>query len=292
MTVALPDRISGPVLDLSLPSFSDDHDLQIVNNTTGKSLTLDMGASWDGDDLTIDFARKTIIDQTGADRSALIGTERDLFDDIVRDAFLLGGDNDLSIRAQEVATLSVSGPRSPGTLADDSSYGTVAWATPSNAGASDNAYATASIAAAPGTKSHYLKATNFGFSLPSSTINGIRVDVEQVSSSLPSVRDSRVRIVKGGTIGSTERGNLQNWPADDAYRSYGSFVDLWGLSWTHTDINNSGFGAAIAVERNSAPGFGGYGGADHIRIAVWYTVTPSPSAHGGEATWRWREAFA
>lgn len=61
------------------------------------------------------------------------------------------------------------------TAADDSAVGTITWASPSNALASDNAYATAAV----GT-SHYLKVTGFGFSVPATaTITGVEVKVER-----------------------------------------------------------------------------------------------------------------
>lgn len=66
-------------------------------------------------------------------------------------------------------------PRTAGTLADDSAVGTITWTTPENADDSDDTYATAAV----GT-SHYLKATNYGFNIPTSaTITGVRVSVER-----------------------------------------------------------------------------------------------------------------
>lgn len=66
-------------------------------------------------------------------------------------------------------------PRTAGTLADDSAVGTITWTTPENADDSDDTYATAAV----GT-SHYLKATNYGFNIPTSaTITGVRVSIER-----------------------------------------------------------------------------------------------------------------
>lgn len=70
-------------------------------------------------------------------------------------------------------------PKSPATLADDNAVGSAEWDTPANAGASDDVRTTAS-----GGTTHYLKATNFGFSIPAAaTITGVRVTIERSASS-------------------------------------------------------------------------------------------------------------
>ena len=143
--------------------------------------------------------------------------------------------------------MATAGPTAPGTLASDSSIGAVAWSNPGNAAASDNSYATAVIGAAV-TPSEYLKVTNFGFAIPTgATIDGITVAVEHSSSQANRVNDHAVRIVKGGTIGSTDKGSATNWPTSDASVNYGGAADLWGESWSYSDINDSGFGAALAA---------------------------------------------
>ena len=74
-----------------------------------------------------------------------------------------------------------TGATSPGTMADDSTIGTITWSNPDNAKASDDSRSIANHVSAAST-SHYLKATNFGFSIPAgSTIDGIVVRVERVA---------------------------------------------------------------------------------------------------------------
>lgn len=78
-------------------------------------------------------------------------------------------------KATEPAT-----PKAPGTLEDDSAVGTVAWTDPSNADDSDDSYATMASAAT----SHYLKGSNFAFSIPDeATITGVRVTLERSATS-------------------------------------------------------------------------------------------------------------
>ena len=69
------------------------------------------------------------------------------------------------------------GPYDPGTVVDDSAVGTETWSTPQYAKYNDGNYTFAS--ASSSTKyTHYLKATNFGFSIPSgATIDGIKVEI-------------------------------------------------------------------------------------------------------------------
>ncbi len=67
--------------------------------------------------------------------------------------------------------------KSPGTLADDSGIGTLTWSDPGNAAAEDDTYASVSTTSAATT--HYLKATNFGFSIsnPMAQVAGVEVRV-------------------------------------------------------------------------------------------------------------------
>jgi hypothetical protein len=174
------------------------------------------------------------------------------------------------------------GPLSPGTLVSLSDVGTVAWANVTNAAASDNARAEANIATSA--VSHYLKATNFGFTIPSgATIDGIVVEVERREESAAGIRDNRVRIVKGGVVGSTDKADTAtNWPASDAYKTYGSASDLWGQTWTGSDINSSTFGMVIAATWTVAGS--GLAEIDHIRITVHYTTGITLVATAGAAT--------
>ena len=118
-----------------------------------------------------------------------------------------------------------------------------------------------------GATTHYLKATNFGFTIPGgSVIDGIVVEVERKENSSSVCKDSRIRIVKGGSVGSTDKSSVTEWPTTDTYKTYGGAADLWGETWSSTDINDSTFGFAL-----SALGVGfGTAQVDHIRITVYY----------------------
>jgi hypothetical protein len=159
--------------------------------------------------------------------------------------------------------------RSPGTIVDDASYGTVTWLNPGNAASSDNLYAGTALGYVGPTQTHYLKATNFGFTIPAGmTITGIKVEIERKA--LGQVVDNRVRLVKAGVVQSTDKASSTPWPSTDAYASYGGDGDTWGNAWTVQDINDSGFGVVLAATIgdgvDAARPF-----VDHIQITVYYT---------------------
>lgn len=154
---------------------------------------------------------------------------------------------------------------SPGTMADDATYGTVAWSDPDNAKTSNDSDASITLSQQA---SHYLKATNFGFSIPTgATINGILVEVELQATNVTSI-DVEAKIVKSdGSIGSTDKAKEASLPDTDTYWSYGSSTELWGETWTPADINDADFGFVFAVSA-----YGATTNIDHIRMTVSYTV--------------------
>lgn len=169
------------------------------------------------------------------------------------------------------------GPSNPFTVANDASIGTVPWVSPNQALTSDDVYAFAGIGiAAP---SQYLAASNFGFTVPASAIIlGIEVGVEKKVAS-GAATDNAVRIVKGGTIGATDRSDINPWPGTDTVVVYGGSTDLWGETWTAADINGAGFGAAISAKDSIS---GALVQVDTFEITVFYalcgdTIVNSPT---------------
>lgn len=175
-----------------------------------------------------------------------------------------------SLLVPSIAYASTAGPNYPGTGTDDSSFGTTVWLNPGNITSSDNNYA--SLTTVAGVNTHYLAASNFGFSIPSSTtILGIQVEWErQALCGGGCTIDSRVRIIKGGVVGSTEKSTGASWPTGgvDVYDSFGGSSDLWGQTWTYTDINASNFGAVLSPTGVLA---GALSEVDTCRITVTYT---------------------
>jgi hypothetical protein len=125
--------------------------------------------------------------------------------------------------------------------------------------------------------SYYIKATNFGFTIPTDKkILGIKVEIrinQEEGLSDEQVIDHQVRIIKNNTIRTANRATFSFLPTSYSYEEYGGETDLWGQRWDADDINSSTFGVAFA--------FRGIlnGGAsledlvvniDHVRITIYY----------------------
>jgi len=159
---------------------------------------------------------------------------------------------------------------SPGTMADDSAVGTQAWSDVDNAKTNNTVYATAGSS---GSTTHYLKATNFGFSIPAgATVGGIFVEVKRYSPGMGRSSDSVAKIVKGGTVGATDKSIVGYWDGEDTgvYFRYGASDDLWSETWSASDINSTDFGFVLSATVGAQTP-----SVDHIRITVYYTPTNS-----------------
>jgi hypothetical protein len=185
----------------------------------------------------------------------------------------------------------VQGPYNGSTFVDNNSVGTLTWSSPSNAQTSNNVYAVATSPGAGPQVTHYLKATNFGFSIPAgATIDGIVVMVERKTDST-SVKDSGVYLVKNGTISGTNHSVTTSgtgftsclspvtgtncWSTTEATVSYGSPTDLWGTEWTVSDINNIASGIVFSASRTYGTGSRTIS-MDSITMMVYYTLDTTP----------------
>lgn len=160
------------------------------------------------------------------------------------------------------------GPNSPGTLADDSSAGTIAWSNPTNAAASDDVYAASTCSS--GERSHYLNAQNFGFNVPNgATITDIKVEAEgNVSAALTTTLSAY--IIKGGVVQSGAGVGAATPDVTDTVMNMSPADALWLVSWTPADINASDFGCALYW---TCPSRGATRtiSIDHIKITVSFS---------------------
>jgi hypothetical protein len=180
-----------------------------------------------------------------------------------------------------------AGPNNPGTLADDASVGTVAWTNPGNAASSNNTYATVTASSAT-VLSHWLKATNFGFSIPAgSTVTNVKVEVERNYSGDAQAIDNGIKLVKGGVVSGNDKKNGPGvtWPGSDAYASYDFATDGtgWNVALTDGDVNASDFGVVFSASVTSALG-PSTGSVDHIRITLTYTTAAGGGAQRSSAS--------
>jgi uncharacterized repeat protein (TIGR01451 family) len=164
----------------------------------------------------------------------------------------------------ESASAATSGPNFP-TVSTGST-----WSTGSDVPA--NAYTSNNSCARSNSAGEVLKLTGFSFAVPATdVISGILVEVEYASSDSSSPTAS-VRLVKAGTaVGDTR--NIQATPsaADCASAEFVSVgaTDMWGTTWTPTEINASDFGVLIS---NIASG---NHRIDSVRITVTHAPVPT-----------------
>lgn len=121
--------------------------------------------------------------------------------------------------------------------------------------------------------SNYLEITNFGFSIPSSaTINGITVTLYRTSDD-SAFKDYSARIIKNGTVGTTDKSNPNIWTIYTPEQiTYGGSSDLWGTTWSYSDINNSNFGFALSAINEFGNKFQLGCNVGIVRITVHYTT--------------------
>jgi hypothetical protein len=151
------------------------------------------------------------------------------------------------------------------------------WISAPNARASDNTYATASMA--PNQTTQYLVALSFNLGLPpNAVIEGIVVQVERSSSAGLATADAAVYLVKNTQIQTAGENKAQTgvvWPVTEATVSYGGPTDKWGNTWTAADINAGGFGVAFAATYTGQTG-SEQARVDSIRVVVHYSGVTCP----------------
>src|SRR5262249_7228850 len=161
-----------------------------------------------------------------------------------------------------------------GQVAGDASFGNAAWTNHGDAQTSDDRYAQVAPGGSP---SRYLRAKDFGFTIPgSAVIQGITVSIER-HALVGNIVDARVRIVKAGFVGAVDRAHAGAWPTTDKVATYGGAADLWGQTWTPASINDSAFGGALSVDGNAD-----LAAVDEITITVTFSVCGNGVLETGE----------
>ncbi|MBO9572574.1 MAG: T9SS type A sorting domain-containing protein [Chitinophagaceae bacterium] len=161
------------------------------------------------------------------------------------------------------------------TFATDFTVGSVSFTSTGNAAASDDNYASATPLI-PVVDTRYLKATGFGFTVPTgAVICGVEVELERSAAGITlaaTIDDNDIRIVKGGTVTGSNRAAAGDWTLTDVVVNYGSSSDLWGTTLTPAEVNNSGFGVAVSAGIHGVIGVLPTARIDRIRIRVYYNV--------------------
>ena len=130
--------------------------------------------------------------------------------------------------------MATQGPLSPGTMAYDNTIGNEWWSNPNNAKISDDNYA--------------------------SSAGGQASPVVFYEHS--------IKLYKAGTISGNEKSTGGALPSIKTYISYGSSSDLWGLTLTAEDINNSGFGVGFSCTYDLSGSFTYYLKATNFGFSI------------------------
>ena len=144
------------------------------------------------------------------------------------------------------------GPNSPSSGATDGGAGT-AWTSPGNITASDDSRAQAALAASQ--NSEALQATQFGFSIPVGSVDGVEAKIEhQRSGGTGGVcEDLNVRLLIAGVASGNDKATAGAWNSgSDAIITYGGAADLWGLTPTVAQVNATNFGFHVSAQETSA----------------------------------------
>lgn len=156
----------------------------------------------------------------------------------------------------------VQGSYIPATAADTAGVGTITWTntagvTSARVNPTDGAQAAGTVGTTVTT--HWLKTTNFGFTIPTgSTITGIKAQWGRFRGGTgTTVKDSSMKLVQAGTITGNDKADtatnysIQNGTLPQYAAAVGSSTDLWGLTWAAADINDSTFGIAMSCTLTS-----------------------------------------
>jgi hypothetical protein len=68
------------------------------------------------------------------------------------------------------------------------------------------------------------------------------------------LRDNSVRMVKGGAVVGNDKALTTAWSNTETIVTYGTDSDLWGTTWTPSEINDPDFGVAISVKGSGTQG--------------------------------------
>lgn len=125
-----------------------------------------------------------------------------------------------------------SGPNYTGTVANNTSVGTVAWNNPTNAQGNQT------------TIYSYVDLLNAG------------------------AVEFSIKLIKGGVISGNDKSTGATIPTTQTSVNYGGASDLWGLTFLFSDINASNFGVAFAAQEPLAPTISNYLAATNFGFSI------------------------
>lgn len=180
--------------------------------------------------------------------------------------------------------MSVTSWKTAGTVASNSSIGTISWdsddsgtALVGNEVSSDNGVYAGAINSG-GSVTYYLKSTNFGFTsgdVPiGASVDGLEIEVRQYRVGSPNIASTLIKLVKSGSVVGNDIGTAVDWATTETPVSYGGSTELGGQTWTQSDVVASTFGCVfsatsassrvVSINRNLL--------IDQVRMRVYYST--------------------
>lgn len=166
----------------------------------------------------------------------------------------------------------------PGT-AVSTNTGDKPWSNPSNVTADDGTNATQANSGSKTAVNDSLDCDNFDFSsIPSgATIDGIEVVIERAEGATGNnIYDYTVQLFKAGSLtGDNKADTVNEWPTTITAKTYGGAADLWGTTWTDSDVKDPDFGVRMTNQKVSSSSSSGSNTVDYVKVTVHYTESSS-----------------
>lgn len=175
-----------------------------------------------------------------------------------------------------VARAASSGPNFP-TSAIDQANGD-GWTNPTNIEVNDGIPAYSIMIPNNFGLSGDLFAKGFGFSIPTgATISGVTVEISEKCQTgfFSNCQDLTVELLKGGIYSGNNKANVTSWATSTTTVPYGGSSDLWGNTFTVSDINSANFGVGFNIFNSGSSSCTAY--VDFVRITITYTLPHGPA---------------
>lgn len=167
------------------------------------------------------------------------------------------------------------------------------WQSTSNASTQNDTYSSllytdasnnvqsAPLSVNPADETNWIVSKNLDSNIPSdATIEGIKIYVDRYNSftgdGTVTITDNAIYLTKNGTdtVGDNKSVGT-TWPSTDTdtYATFGGVSDLWGTSWTASEINDDNFGIMIGptILYDSSSGENGSSAkVDHVYVEITY----------------------
>ncbi len=150
------------------------------------------------------------------------------------------------------------------------------WISEFQATTSDNLYAQVRVRPFPNCItsncwwSRHLYAANYTFSVPANAmIVGLEAFVERSATQGSFILDSAIQMMYNTVPAGVNKAISIPWSMNDSIITYGGPNDMWGLSFTPTEVNTPSFGMYVKIQNTSTiDTIWAY--VDHVQMTVYY----------------------